>query len=45
MAVAPRDAFQDAVVALRLKENNTNWPNRRGFPVFLLNSLEYLAGP
>lgn len=44
MAVAPRDAFQDAVVGLRLKDNNTNWPNRRGFPVFLLNALEYLGG-
>lgn len=44
MAVAPRDAFQDAVVGLRLKDSNTNWPNRRGFPVFLLNSLEYLGG-
>jgi von Willebrand factor type A domain/Aerotolerance regulator N-terminal len=44
MAVAPRDAFQDAVIGLRLKDSNTNWPNRRGFPVFLLNALEYLGG-
>lgn len=44
MAIAPRDAFQDAVLSLRLRENNTNWPNRRGFPVFLLNALEYLGG-
>lgn len=44
MGVAPRDAYQDAVLGMRLKESNTNWPNRRGFPVFLLNSLEYLGG-
>jgi von Willebrand factor type A domain/Aerotolerance regulator N-terminal len=44
MAVAPRDAYQDAVVGLSLKVNNTNWPNRPGFPIFLLNALEYLGG-
>lgn len=44
MAVAPRDAYQDAVVGMNLLQNNTNWPNRRSFPIFLLNSLEFLGG-
>jgi hypothetical protein len=44
MAVAPRDAYQDAVLGMRLKDSNTNWPNRPGFPVFILNALEYLGG-
>ena len=51
LAVAPRDAFQDAVIGMGLvrEENgetqpNTNWPIRPGFPVFLLNCLEYLGG-
>lgn len=44
LAVAPRDAYQDAVLGIRLKESNTNFPNRRGFPVFVLNALEYLGG-
>jgi len=44
MAVAPRDAYQDAVVGMSLQQNNTNWTNRRSFPIFLLNSLEYLGG-
>ncbi|MBX3422095.1 MAG: BatA and WFA domain-containing protein [Pirellulaceae bacterium] len=44
MAVAPRDAFQDAVVGLKLQQNNTNWVNRRSFPIFVLNCLDYLGG-
>ena len=51
LAVAPRDAFQDAVMGMGLVREeegetkpNTNWPIRPGFPVFLLNSLEYLGG-
>ncbi len=49
MAVAPRDAYQDAVLGLSLtkgsdKAPNTDWPIKRSFPVFLLNCLEYLGG-
>ncbi len=49
MAVAPRDAYQDAVLGLALtrgaeKAPNTDWPIKRSFPVFLLNCLEYLGG-
>jgi hypothetical protein len=51
MAVAPRDAYQDAVVAMPLVQHsegaavpNTDWPIKRSFPVFLFNSLEYLGG-
>lgn len=50
-AVAPRDAYQDAVLGMGLARRsegnvvpNTNWPRERSFPVFLLNSLEYLGG-
>jgi Mg-chelatase subunit ChlD len=44
IAVAPRGAYQDAVVGMQLLQNNTNWINRRSFPVFVLNCLEYLGG-
>jgi hypothetical protein len=51
-AVAPRDAYQDAVVGFEIigrdKDGsilpNTNWPRKLGFPTFWLNALEYLAG-
>ncbi len=49
--VAPREAYQDAVMGLALTKRsegnsspNTDWPIKRSFPVFLLNSLEYLGG-
>lgn len=49
--VAPRGAFQDAVVAMPLLKQsedgvvpNTDWPRKRSFPVFVLNALEYLGG-
>lgn len=48
MAVAPRDAYQDAVLAMPLAKQtsdgaipNTDWPIRRSFPVFIFNALEY----
>ncbi|MCC6510261.1 MAG: BatA and WFA domain-containing protein [Pirellulaceae bacterium] len=52
MAIAPRDAFQDAVLGMGLLRANadgsaapnTDWYNKPSFPVFLLNSLEYLGG-
>lgn len=51
MAVAPREAFQDAVLGMafvKASESgdvpNTDWPIKRSFPVFLLNCLEYLGG-
>lgn len=51
MAVSPREAYQDAVIAMPLAKHteegvipNTNWPIKRSFPVFLLNSLEFLGG-
>jgi hypothetical protein len=51
-AVAPRDAYQDAVLGFEIfgkaddgsKTVNTNWPRRLSFPTFCLNVLEYLAG-
>ncbi len=49
--VAPRDAYQDAVLGMSLTKRtaegsspNTDWPIKRSFPVFLLNALEYLGG-
>lgn len=51
MGVAPREAFQDAVLAMPLFREaeggmtaNTDWPIKRSFPVFVYNSLEYLGG-
>lgn len=51
-AVAPRDAYQDAVLGFEIigrdKDGsvlpNTNWPRKMSFPTFWLNSIEYLAG-
>jgi hypothetical protein len=51
-AIAPRDAFQDAVLGFEIfgtapdgsRTVNTNWPRRLGFPTFWLNALEFLAG-
>ncbi|HVT30056.1 MAG TPA: hypothetical protein VHE81_18715, partial [Lacipirellulaceae bacterium] len=50
-AVAPRDAYQDAVLGFEIvgqqangnKTVNTNWPRRLSFPTFCLNLLEYLG--
>ncbi|MCA9193976.1 MAG: BatA and WFA domain-containing protein [Planctomycetales bacterium] len=49
--VAPREAYQDAVLGMRLFYQgddgvipNTDWPRKRSFPVFFLNCVEYLGG-
>ncbi len=51
MGVAPRGAYQDAVLGMPLMRvtdagisPNTDWPIKRSFPVFILNALEYLGG-
>ena len=51
-AIAPRDAYQDAVLGFEIigtdedgsRSVNTNWPRRLSFPTFWLNALEYLGG-
>jgi hypothetical protein len=55
-AVAPREAFEDAVLAFVLVDEavaadgqrrpfiGSNWPIRPSFPVFTLNILRYLGG-
>ena len=51
-AIAPRDAYQDAVLGFEIfgqaadgsRTVNTNWPRRLSFPTFCLNTLEFLAG-
>jgi hypothetical protein len=52
-AIAPRDAYQDAVLGFEIfgqdkdgsRTMNTNWwRGRHSFPTFCLNVLEYLAG-
>jgi len=51
LAVAPREAFQDAAVGFLLVDiedgqpvSRTNWPIRPSFPMFVLNTLTYLGG-
>ncbi len=46
LAVAPRDGYEDTVLGFELAAGdriNTNWPLRVSFPLFVLNSLEYLG--
>jgi hypothetical protein len=51
-AVAPREGFEDAVLASEIvgtneqgeKYANTDWPLRLSFPVFVMNAIEYLGG-
>jgi hypothetical protein len=51
-AIAPRDAYQDAVIGFEIfgqgadgaRTVNTNWPRKLSFPTFCLNATEYLAG-
>ncbi len=49
--VAPRGPFQDAVLGFSIVQAtgeevavNTNWGNRRSFPVFVYSTIEYLGG-
>ncbi|MEZ6150228.1 MAG: BatA and WFA domain-containing protein [Pirellulaceae bacterium] len=51
MAIAPREAYQDAVLSMPFVKRTesgatptTNWPVLRSFPVFIFNALEYLGG-
>jgi hypothetical protein len=51
-AVAPRGAFEDAVLAAEMvgvdasgeRYANTDWPLRLSFPVFVLNAIRYFGG-
>lgn len=50
-AIAPRGPFQDAVLGFTIVQAtsegvgvNTNWGNRRSFPVFVYSLVEYLGG-
>ncbi len=52
LAIAPRDEFQDAVLAFEIygidrqgrPVANTNWPIHRSFPEFVYAVLEFLGG-
>jgi hypothetical protein len=52
LAIAPRDSFEDAVLAGEIVGRtesgqqfaNSDWPLRLSFPVFFLNALRYLGG-
>jgi hypothetical protein len=46
-AIAPREAYEDAVLGFALVEDDglhTDWPMKLSFPLFLFNVLEYLGG-
>ncbi|MBX7165192.1 MAG: BatA and WFA domain-containing protein [Pirellulales bacterium] len=46
-AIAPRDSYEDAVLGFTLggtEQIGTNWPLRLSFPVFVLNTVNYLGG-
>ncbi|HEX3869944.1 MAG TPA: VWA domain-containing protein, partial [Pirellulales bacterium] len=46
LAIAPRDEFEDAVLAFAIAgaaKPETNWPLRLSFPVFVLNTLQYFG--
>lgn len=51
-AIGPRAGYEDAVLGFDIVTHaadgkvyaNTDWPRRRSFPVFVMNSLKYLGG-
>ncbi len=52
LAIAPRDGYQDLVLGFEIVstgsdgglQTNTNWFAERSWPVFVLNTLKFLAG-
>ncbi|MCA9144465.1 MAG: VWA domain-containing protein [Planctomycetaceae bacterium] len=52
LMIAPRKGFEDAVLAFELVgaypdgdvNAKTNWPRRKSFPVFVMNTVRYLGG-
>lgn len=47
VAIAPREGFEDVVIGFSLVSAEgpvTNWPARLSFPVFMMNTLNYLGG-
>ncbi|HLA84111.1 MAG TPA: BatA and WFA domain-containing protein [Thermoguttaceae bacterium] len=51
LAIAPREAFQDAALGFLLVDleggepvSRTNWPIRASFPMFVFNTVSYLGG-
>ena len=47
VAIAPREGFEDVVIGFELVSTEgpvTNWPARLSFPVFVMNTLNYLGG-
>src|SRR5207253_2698899 len=50
--IAPRQSFEDAALGFALRGtndagdeiNNTDWPFRKSFPVFVMNAVKYLGG-
>ncbi|MEX0818325.1 MAG: VWA domain-containing protein, partial [Pirellulaceae bacterium] len=52
LMIAPRKGFEDAALAFELVgvypdgdvNAKTNWPRRKSFPVFVMNTVRYLGG-
>lgn len=46
LVIAPREGYEDAVLAFRLLTDegiDTNWPLRLSFPLFVMNTLKYMG--
>ena len=46
-AIGPREGYEDAVMGFMIVDQDkmgTDWPRFASFPVFVLNTIEYLAG-